>query len=220
MKISISVGLWNRGRDLSLLLDNLRQINDSDLEVLICDFNSTDINFDEHIYDLDCKVIQCDGNFNLSKGLEMGVDNSTGDIVMLLDADAVLDDYNIFENIRNTVKEGETFYCPIVSTQDKPKRWGSVEVINSKGNKVWKPTGDPRGSGMIAVYKSDYKSINGLKDSIYYNTARGEFWGGHDGYLYEKLKKNLKVLRPIEENIWLRANDRSKEHKWYKTEPK
>jgi hypothetical protein len=182
--------------------------------VTIADHWSDDINLDkviESLVDLKVHVVRCNGVFNIANGTQNAIEQSEESIILICDADTIFaNPCETFTEIRKLVIKGETYYCPNVGTLAKPTKWPA------KWNGVcWVPTVDPRGFGILAVHKSDYIKSGGFTDSDYVNgRAKGEFWGGHDGFIMDKLKF-LKKIRPTLGDVWLGINDRDSKQRWY-----
>ena len=223
-QIHICVPLYNRGEDISHLLNNLQDIHNKldknivSFQVHIGDFNSTDIDLHQLIKNFNFKVniYSIEGNFNISIALQKCFDNITqlDDLVFTLDADTVLETEETFYFIVKNVEKNKTFYCPIVSTEDNIKNFNST--FNGK---IYVPNTDHGGSGAIAIYNEDLKRTNEYKNSEFLG-PRGELWGWHDTYLTNKISDSgLKWIRRIETNIWLRNNNgkKDKTSKWYRT---
>jgi len=215
MKINICVPLYNRGSDITKLLQNLNSVKIPNiiLNVIIGDYHSTDVNLNEIISELEIKttVIQIEGRFNLAKALQICSETvlDPDELIMLMDADTVFDNESeLFKRICDYVIQGETFYCPIVSTEGLPKKWGCYW-----NGKVHVPTEDHYGEGVMLMYNSDYKKAGGFNNSEYMH-ERGEIWGGHESILINRLYF-LRKIRPIESDIWLRLHKRDKDTVWY-----
>lgn len=212
------IPLYNRGEDISKLLYNINDIYNSidknilNINVIIGDYNSTDIDFNEIISKISVpvKIIQIKGTFNLSKSLQICSDSvkKMDELIMHLDADTVFEGGSEFLiEICNKVIKRKTYYCPIVSTEYKPRGW------KAKFNeKIYIPTSDHGGRGFIIIYNSDYKKSKGFLNSKYMSD-RGEIWGGHENILRSRFKF-LKIIRCIESNIWLRNHLRTKS-RWF-----
>ena len=215
MKINICIPLFNRGSDITKLLQNINSVKTPDiiLNVIIGDYHSTDVDLNQIIKDLEIKVtiIQIYGCFNLAKALQICSDTvlDPDELIMHIDADTVFDNGSeLFKRICNYVIQGQSYYCPIVSTEGKPLKWNA----NYNG-KVYVPTNDHHGSGLILIYNSDYKKSGGFNNSEYMN-ERGEIWGHHEIIILNRLSF-LNKIRLIESDIWLRIHNRDKDSVWY-----
>ena len=221
------VPLWNRGNDISMLLENLNKIY-SELDrtkitftVTISDFHSDDIDLEQKKKEIDfpLRILYLDGRFNIALSLQNSIDSITkesindNDIILLCDADAVFDDgVNLLKEISEQVIQGKTYYCPIVSTEAKPT-WR----CNFNG-KIYVPVEDHWGCGTVATYVSDIKRTGGYHGSDFLGT-RGEEWGGHDSLITSKLKGFLVPVRNIESRIWVRSHVRPTTNYWYRKAP-
>jgi len=129
---------------------------------------------------------------------------------MLIDADTMFEDgVNVMSDIFEKVVQGETYYCIMPANEIKPCVWRTKKVGN-----VWVPQHENGDTGTIAVYNTDFIKSNGFSGSEFMK-ARGELWGGHDGFIDKKLKSQLKRIRFTEPRIWLRKHKRSKSTKWF-----
>jgi glycosyltransferase involved in cell wall biosynthesis len=205
--ITVIIPLWNRGKHMKELLENIQNIIDSNIEkkvsVMIGDFNSTDIDLEK--IKLSCTfpidILIFDGDFCIGKALQLcfeKIKNNEG-IVYFCDADAHFPK-EIFERIRKNTIRGKQYYCPIVSFE-KPNK------------EIWTPIVDHKGTGHIGIYISDFKLSKGWTNSKYMTTTQ---WGGHDSYMYAILTRNLrlKAFRHIENDQWVKIHERPK-GKWY-----
>jgi hypothetical protein len=223
-RLNICIPLYNRGEDVLKLLFNIKDIWEKnkvferpfEIKVIIGDFYSTDINFQEikKCFPYELVIINLDGNFNISKSIQACTDSVTNpnDILMIIDADTVFEDgLNTFKHIINNVKQSESYYCPIVSTEAIPNKW--PYTFNGK---VYVPVSDHGGTGFVCVYNSDWIKSGGFNGSNYL-LERGEFWGAHDDYMNVVLVKValLKINREIVSNIWLRYHKRDVNKKWF-----
>ena len=215
MKINICIPLYNRGSDITKLLHNLNSVKVPDiiLNVIIGDYHSTDVNLNEIISEIELKttVIKIEGRFNLAKALQICSETvlDPDELIMTMDADTVFDNESkVFTRICNYVIQGQSYYCPIVSTEGLPKKWGS-----QYNGKVYVPTEDHFGEGVMLMYNSDYKKAGGFNNSEYMH-ERGEIWGGHESVLINRLHF-LRKIRYIESDIWLRLHKRNKDTRWY-----
>jgi len=207
--ITVCVPLYNRGADITRLLRNLN--GQPNVCVTIADYHSDDINLDELISTMDLKihVVRCNGVFNIANATQSAIEESEESVILIVDADTIFSHViETFDEIRKQVIKGETYYCPNVGTYAKPTKWRA----EWNGN-CWVPTYDPRGFGILAVHKSDYMQSGGFINSEY-TKSKGEFWGGHDGFLMEKLHF-LKKIRPTLGDVWLGENNRDSKQKWY-----
>lgn len=218
--IRFCVPLWNRGYHVEQLLGNLDEIYSKldteklDFSVIVTDFRSTDIDLEAKKAEVkfQLEVLYLDGKFNIARALQNCIDHivNEDDCVFLCDADTVFDDGELLlAEIVGHVVKGLSFYCPVVATEARPGAWAA----NFDG-KIYVPLSDHGGSGMIVTYKSDMTKVNGFIGSEFLGN-RGEKWGHHDAYLRSKLQNHLKIVRPIESRIWLRAHGRSKDNQWY-----
>jgi len=205
--ISICIPLYNRAADITRLIWNLNY--QKDVSVIIADYDSSDIDFRKLLMnpylELNVRVVPCKGVFNIAKATQAAVENANDSIILICDADTIYaNPTETFEEIRKQVILNETYYCPNIGTVAKPTKW------SSKWNGVcWVPTVDPRGFGILAVYRENYMRSGG-----FLKYTGGELWGGHDGYLMNQLSF-LHKIRPTLGDIWLGVNDRSSCNRWY-----
>ena len=235
----ICIPLFNRATDVTNLLINLNEIYDLVLEkcrlklrVIIGDFNSTDISFAKVFSDIQdintangknsysASVLQCGGsNFNIAKSLQMCAEhvisltsNASDAILMFVDADTVFEIDSITQifNSVSSIKKTKSYYCPIVSTQTKPTQWPATF-----DGSVYVPDVDHLGTGLVAIYASDYAKSGGFQTSEFLG-ERGEHWGQHDTFLDLLFKQHgMQPIRPVESAVWLRKNNRDPTTKWF-----
>jgi glycosyltransferase involved in cell wall biosynthesis len=96
MKISICIPVKNRAENLLRCIESIYKLS-GDIEVVIADNNSTDINFEDlggpygklektH----PTKIVFWDGDWSTGRAKNVAAETSTGDILFFLDADLVL----------------------------------------------------------------------------------------------------------------------------------
>jgi glycosyltransferase involved in cell wall biosynthesis len=90
MKASVVIPAYNAGATLPLALDALTRQNSSDFEVVVVDDASTDGTgraAKAHAGGLDLHLLRCPENLGRALARNFGVENSRGEIVLLLDSD-------------------------------------------------------------------------------------------------------------------------------------
>jgi hypothetical protein len=140
------------------------------LELVIADFNSTDIKLKDWIYDeikhIKLKIVKIDSEyFSRGLGLNRAVDNATYDILFLTDADMLTCNRVLERGVFN-LKRGKTFF-PIATKHIDEK----MKVTR------WFQTG----TGNVIIMKKMYDRIGRFKE---FNT-----WGKEDKNFYEICKK-------------------------------
>jgi chondroitin sulfate synthase len=136
------------------------------------------------------KVVQVDGEFSRGIGLETGISQcKEDDLLFLVDVDIAFSPEAVERILVNAV-QGSQVYFPIVFSEysndlfsDDLKDADSFQLSMETG--YWREFG----FGIVAFYKSDFKSVGGFDVGI-----RG--WGKEDVALFDKfLKTNLTVFR-------------------------
>lgn len=105
MIISIIILSWNNNKHLNNCLKsiiNQKNINEIKLEIIVVDNGSTEtINFDN---DFSPKLIKLARNLGFSEGMNIGYRNSSGDFVLMLNQDVVLDENYINKGLEIFLK--------------------------------------------------------------------------------------------------------------------
>jgi len=197
MKISFIIPLKNRIKlpyinnnnteYLYLLGNNLNSLKNiiklDDLwEFIIVDFGSTDVinvnTFLKSILDvpnITYKIITLNEAFNRGKGLNIGFENCSHDIIFCYDADMMIHTYKLFDDIQKYVVEEQNAFFPIC--------WSYHDHTHKTG---WKRD---TGKGNVIVLKKYYN-----------NYIEKTTWGGEDDINYAHFKNNNKVVREFYED--------------------
>jgi glycosyltransferase involved in cell wall biosynthesis len=148
------------------------------LELVVADFNSTDIVLESWIYDeikhVELKIIKVNSEyFSRGKGLNIAVDNSKYGILFLVDADMILSD-QVLQRGMIHLKRNKTFF-PIalkhIDEKMKVTRWFQT------------------GTGNVMIMKKLYNNMGRFPE---YNT-----WGKEDKKLFDTMVQihNKPVVR-------------------------
>ena len=94
--IIICIPLYNRGKDIQLLINNINNMydhfksNNINLILHITDFNSTDINLNDEVLNkkFNTNIYTLSGKFNIGKALQCCADNVSDENSILLITDA------------------------------------------------------------------------------------------------------------------------------------
>ncbi|NCS97953.1 MAG: glycosyltransferase family 2 protein [Candidatus Pacebacteria bacterium] len=104
--LSVVLAIYNEEQNLARCLDSVKLIAD---EIVVVDGSSTD-NSVEIAKKYTKKIIETTNKSNFHINKQMAMDAATGDIVLQLDADEVVDDdlANYIKQLKNDIKEGTT----------------------------------------------------------------------------------------------------------------
>jgi glycosyltransferase involved in cell wall biosynthesis len=145
-------------------------------EFVVVDFKSTDVDMpsflDQQIKRPGCshKCISVDGAFSKGKGLNIGFNNASHDILFFLDADMMIKTRKLFEDISLHVEQNDTIMFPVC-----------YSYHNASHNSGW-----IRSSGVgNAIYKKSHFEP-------YFENKR---WGNEDAMNYRKLSRKNKIIR-------------------------
>src|SRR6478736_1883226 len=113
MKVSVVIPCKNRLEHLKRSLPLVLAQTYKDLEVLIVDYNCPQNSGEWAKTNDSVRVVNCNVGINewsLSAARNTGFKHITGDIVLFLDADALLTDHNFIDNHIKQLVEG-SFFC-------------------------------------------------------------------------------------------------------------
>jgi len=141
MKVSVIIPCKNRLAHLQESLPRVFRQSHKDLEVIVVDYNCPQKSGDWAESVFNCKVIYCDvkpNEWSLSAARNAGFKQSTGDVILFLDADALLTDTNFISNHLKQLVEG-SFICG----------WGAGVA-----------------TGCMMCYRSAFEAVNGYNELI------------------------------------------------------
>jgi GT2 family glycosyltransferase len=107
MKLSVIIPTYNRRHDLDTCLDSIQKQTLAPDEIIIVDDsdnNETEQLIQQRWGEFDIRYIHHEGQRSLARCENLGVKHSTGDIVLILDDDVVLEE-NYIKEILNTYNE-------------------------------------------------------------------------------------------------------------------
>jgi len=141
MKVSVIIPCKNRLAHLQESLPRVFRQSHKDLEVIVVDYNCPQKSgaWAQDVFN--CKVVYCDvepNEWSLSAARNKGFLNSTGDVILFLDADALLMDVNFISNHLKLLVEG-SFICG----------WGAGVA-----------------TGCMMCYRSAFEAVNGYNELI------------------------------------------------------
>ena len=124
IKISVIIRTFNEERHVGLLLDMLKsQVYDhNQLEIIVVDSGSTDSTL-EIVSQHKVRLIQLSKeSFTYSKALNLGVENSTGEYIVILSAHAIPTDVNWLKGLISHFSDERVagVYCRQVPWPDAP----------------------------------------------------------------------------------------------------
>lgn len=207
--VNVIVPLKNRGKHITLLLENIQNIVDrtgeKNMKVWIGDFHSRDVNFDtlksKHTFPIN--VVWFDGVFRIGVALQVTADNieNPDELLYFCDADSVFP-LDIFDRIRKLTVKNEAFYCPMVAHSTRNGRIIPPFPPNGHG-----------GKGNVGVYVDDFKKSGGWAVGYFSqdgansgNPLARRQWGKHDEHIFHLLhiRRGLKCIRPRESDQYTR----------------
>lgn len=141
MKVSVIIPCKNRLAHLQESLPRVFRQSHTDLEVIVVDYKCPQKSgaWAQDVFN--CKVVYCDiepNEWSLSAARNKGFLNSTGDVILFLDADALLTDTNFISNHLKLLVEG-SFICG----------WGAGVA-----------------TGCMMCYRSAFEAVNGYNELI------------------------------------------------------
>uniref|UniRef100_A0A0P4WQS3 Hexosyltransferase n=1 Tax=Scylla olivacea TaxID=85551 RepID=A0A0P4WQS3_SCYOL len=145
----------------------------------------------------DMTVLQANTTFSRAMALELGANLcKDSDLMFFIDVDMTFTSATL-DRVRLHTKERLQIYYPIVFSEFDPdfSRDGKIDgydhsLINEDVG-YWRAFG----FGIVAMYKSDLRSVGGLDTSIL-------GWGGEDVDLYEKvLKSEIQIFRAADPGL-------------------
>jgi hypothetical protein len=127
-KFSVIILNWNGLKFINKCVESVIRQTYSNIEIILVDNNSTDdsVEIVSSLYKID-KLIKNTENLGFSKGMNIGIDNSTGDYVMTLNMDVYLAS-NAIENIVTYFDK----YTDVGIIMGKEFSWINNELINNE----------------------------------------------------------------------------------------
>ncbi|XP_028400557.1 beta-1,4-N-acetylgalactosaminyltransferase 3-like isoform X2 [Dendronephthya gigantea] len=191
VNIILTVG-GRQGRWVQHFINNLAEIfdqtKDQNLNVIIMDFHSKDINIEEALKRSKLPryiLLHMKSKFHKTIGLQYAMDVVTdpNDIVFICDLHLYLP-VPIVDHIRKHCIQGKTAFNPLLVRLD-------CGYTGSNPNGRW----EHDGFGPIATYKSDWIRFGGMNVERFKHTWGGEDWDLVDRILSEGLEiERLKIL--------------------------
>ena len=205
-KVNVVIPLKNRGKFITLLMQNIQRIvnktGEKNIKVWIGDFHSTDVNLkalaEKHTFPIEIVLFR--GVFKIALALQRTAEKVTNpdEILYFCDGDSVFPD-DIFNRIRRLTIKNEQFYAPMVA---RPARGGKIIP-------PFPPNGHG-GKGNVGVYVDDFQKSGGWGVGYFSeDKALGKKsgdpmarvrWGKHDEHIWHLLlrRQKLKAARPRE----------------------
>ena len=166
----------NRGENFLKMLAAWQAMDDTNHELIIADFGSTDVDVPCVVSGLaDVRIVKLQGPFNRSRGLNAAAANATGDLLFFLDSD-VLVPKGFCNIVRSHVHQGQAYF-PVCYSLNK----GSPAESSAPG--WWRHTG----FGLCGLQLEDVKRI--AWDESFTR------WGKEDNDLLRRAEAELAIVR-------------------------
>jgi glycosyltransferase involved in cell wall biosynthesis len=206
MKLSICIPVKNRSNVytpnafLKILPNTIKSIseypNPEELEIVICDFNSTDWPLedwiDEYRGNVAVNIIKTNRDYSSGFGRNIAAEHSKADVLLFLDADCTITPKAISDGY-NRVMDGETAF-PFISFKDKK---GKITKGSVKSN----------GTGICFISKQKYLDSDRWPEF--------DSWGGEDDIFFNKMYHRGKTRYP-ESGIIHQWHPREASHFFYR----
>ncbi|GAA6089705.1 beta-1,4-N-acetylgalactosaminyltransferase 3-like isoform X2 [Tachysurus ichikawai] len=178
-KVHVVLTVKNQGRWVIQFIQEMQRIyeetGDNNFNVIIVDFNSTDIDVEKALKNANLPGYQfklLNGHFAKSLGIQSAIDLVQDDDSILFMCDLHIHfPSSIIENVRKHSVQGKMVFAPVVM------RLGCGSTLHS-------PTGfwETEGYGLVGIYKSDMDRIGGMNVKEF-----SEKWGGEDWELLDRV---------------------------------
>jgi len=186
--VHVIVPVKNQGRWVQHFIDNMEQIYletlDSHVNVIIVDFNSTDIDIEKSLRSSKLKrykLIKLNGPFQRALGIQAGADSveNPHDIIFTCDLHLEIPSA-LIDSIRKHCVEGKMAFAPVVVRLD-------CGYLPDNPYGLW----ELQGYGLFAICKSDFDKAGGMNTKEFKTK-----WGGEDWEMLDRiLSNNLEVER-------------------------
>ncbi|HEX3659587.1 MAG TPA: Stf0 family sulfotransferase [Pirellulales bacterium] len=175
-EISFCVALMNRGDNFLKMLASWQALEDTNHELIVADFGSTDVDLRDAVASLpQVRIVQLDGPFNRSRGLNAAAASATGEFVFFLDADILLPK-DLCSTVRSHVRAGRCYFPICYSLHE-----GSGPGLAAPG--WWRQTG----FGLCGFHRDDFTKLR-------WNESFTS-WGGEDNDLRRRVAEHLRIVR-------------------------
>jgi len=135
--VSIIVLNWNGEKVIRKCLNSVKRLNYPSVEVIVVDNGSTDASIDIVSRDFpDFRLLKNDKNLGFSAGMNVGIAESRGDLILLYNNDAIAHPESLSEMVKTMLLDDATAIVGGLILYDNPK-----DVIESRGGKFDPITG-------------------------------------------------------------------------------
>ncbi|QQS38609.1 glycosyltransferase family 2 protein [Candidatus Woesebacteria bacterium] len=185
-KVSFVIPTLNSSRTIEKTLSSIRkQKTRAVIEILIADGGSTDTTL------AICKKYKCkiyrNNKVDLIYGKQVGYNKATGDYIIFIDSDEVLENVNSVELKLKAIKTQKNTRAVITTGYKTPLNYSKINYyINSFGDPftqfVYKESKDDK--SLITSLRNKYRVINETKDCVIFDFANSsnssvfELWAG------------------------------------------
>ncbi|KAM9468380.1 beta-1,4-N-acetylgalactosaminyltransferase 3-like [Clarias gariepinus] len=192
VKVHVILTVKNQGRWIVHFIREMERVyeatGDKNFNVIIVDFNSTDIDIEKELSNANLPSYQFKnlvGRFAKSQGIQAGVDLVEDENSILFMCDLHIHfPPSIIDNVRKHCVQGKVAYAPVVMRLEC-------------GATVKAPAGfwETEGYGLVGIYKSDMERVGGMNVKEYTDKWGGEDWELLDRILLHKLEVERLHLR-------------------------
>lgn len=147
-RTKIQVEFQNQILNLELFKNNVTQlkkfVGEENWEIVVVDFYSNDVDMKSFLQEtlnntnISYKHILVDGPFSKGKGLNIGVEHASNDILFFLDADMMIKTEKIFKDIKEKVSEKSMALFPVCWSYNEPEHLTGYRRSNGCGNAIYK----------------------------------------------------------------------------------
>jgi len=200
--MSIIIPCYNYGKYLEECVKSvINNVTDLDIEIIIVDDASTDNSFEiakklEQTFNF-CKVIKNDINKKLPYTRNKGIKNSNGNYIICLDADDLIPDNYIQENIKIIDNGVDISYSDsqCFGTINKRFNWPNFNIEILRQNNF---------IHCAAMYRREvWEKVGGYDESFIYGSEDYDFWlrAAKLGFNFKKCEKTHLLYRRTNETM-------------------
>lgn len=161
--VSIIVLNWNGERVIRSSLNSIRKLDYPNTEAIVVDNGSTDTSIDMIVNEFpDFRLVKNERNLGFSAGMNVGIRESRGDLVLLYNNDAIAHPKSLSAMVKTILSEDGTAVVGGLILYDDPK-----DVIESRGGRFDLITGviwaEGNGERLRTGYLPDERLVTDLE---------------------------------------------------------